>query len=60
MHDPEDGTLSSCSSITQRAMKLGLGLDESRKTADSSDVNLWGIGFGAKELRKLTKCANKL
>ena len=45
--------MSSCSSKTQRAMKLGLALDESRKTADSSDVRLWGdtpIGFGATEL----------
>ena len=42
--------LSSCSSITQRAMKLGLALDESRKMADSSDMHLWGIGFGATKL----------
>ena len=41
-HDPEDSTLSSSSSTTQRAMKLALALDESGKTADSSDVHLWG------------------
>ena len=49
-HDLEEGTLSSCSSKTQQAMKLGLVLHESRKTADSSDVHLWGTGFGATEL----------
>ena len=39
-------------------MKLGLALNESRKTADSSYVHLWGDtpnGFGATELSKLTK-----
>ena len=30
-------------STTQRAMKLGLALDESRKTADSSDGHMWGV-----------------
>ena len=30
--------LSSCSSKTQRAMKLGFALDERRKTTDSSDM----------------------
>ena len=33
-----DGTLSSSTSTTQRAMTLGLALDESRRTADSSGV----------------------
>ena len=37
-HDLEEGILSSCSSKRQRAMKLGLALNGSRKTADSSDV----------------------
>ena len=49
-HDLEDGTFSSCSSTMQWAMKLGLALDESKRTADSSDVHLWGIGFGVTEL----------
>ena len=39
-HHLEEGTLSSCCSIKQRAMKLRLALDESRKTVDSSDVHL--------------------
>ena len=41
-----------------QALKLGLAPNESRKTADSSDVRLWGwhpIGFGATELWKLTR-----
>ena len=44
--DLEDGTFISCSSTTQRVMTLRLALDESRKTADSSDVHMWPIGFG--------------